>query len=227
MKQSYRIIKAEDIITGGFAGIVEKQMVLSPDVWPKAKDRLEISHGLGDFIYLANGYFKPEDGVPMHGHNDVDIVSFIVSGSVGHKGTIGDGTVIHGPGVQVQRAGTGMQHSEFNLEKENSAIYQLWFKPPEKGLNPEYQNYDIPEGNMNTVLGGNTLNTFNSNMHCQIGFLKNGDTVAINEPFIAIISRGVASIDGEEVQEGSLIEGSEASLEAIDNLGLILVTNNQ
>jgi len=107
-KSDLRVIHYDDLPLGGFAGIVEKRMALNSDQWPDTKDRTDISHGLDDFIYLASGYFKPNEDVPIHPHKDVDIVSIILTGNVGHKGTLGDGTVIHSPGLQVQRAGSGM-----------------------------------------------------------------------------------------------------------------------
>lgn len=219
-----RIIDKDKLPLGGFAGIVETRMVLSPKLWPQAKLNNQVSHGLGDFIYLAYGYFKPGEGVPIHPHNDVDIVSFITSGSVGHKGTLGDGTVINGPGVQVQRAGTGMQHSEFSVNETEAGIVQIWFLPPKNGLTPAYQDFAINEGGMTTVLGGQNDGTFDSKMHCQIGFPEDGKQIDVNKPFIAIITRGTATINGEKVKQGQLIEGELMSLTASKDLGLVLIT---
>ena len=99
-----RVIHIDDIPQGGFAGIVEKRMVISPQLMPDALNRKDISHGFGDFIYLSTGYFKPKDGAPLHPHENVDIVTVVMSGSIAHAGTLGDGTVIHAPAVQVQRS---------------------------------------------------------------------------------------------------------------------------
>ena len=99
-----RIIHYDDLPQGGFAGISEKRMVLNPVLWPHS-DKTIVSAGLGDFIYLAVGEFSPNDGAPIHPHKDVDIVSVVLTGSIGHKGSLGNGTSIHSKGVQVQRAG--------------------------------------------------------------------------------------------------------------------------
>ncbi|WP_218061282.1 pirin family protein [Pseudoalteromonas luteoviolacea] len=138
-----RIIDKQTLPLGGFAGIVETRMAMSPRAWPHARSNSQISHGLDDFIYLAYGHFKPNNGAPIHPHTDVDIVSFITSGSVGHQGSLGDGTVINGPGVQVQRAGTGMQHAEFSVNDEKAGIVQIWFLPPRNGLTPAYQDFKL------------------------------------------------------------------------------------
>ncbi len=83
----------DDVPQGGFAGIVEKQMVISPKLMPGAVNRKDISHGLGDFIYLSSGHFKLHDGAPLHPHDNVDIVTVVLSGSIAHAGTLGDGTM--------------------------------------------------------------------------------------------------------------------------------------
>ncbi|UTW48539.1 pirin family protein [Bacterioplanoides sp. SCSIO 12839] len=223
-----RIIDKASIPEGGFAGIVETRMVMNPELWPQAKANTEISHGFGDYIYTAYGYFKPNDGAPVHPHNDVDIVSFITSGSVGHKGSLGDGTVINGPGVQVQRAGTGMEHSEFSVTDEKAGIVQIWFLPPKTGLTPAYQNYSLTEGEMTTVLGGDESNgAFDNNMTCKIGYLPDGKAINLDEQFVAIITRGTGFANGQEVHEGQLIEGHQLNLTATHQLGLVLITQGK
>lgn len=131
----------------------------------------EISHGFKDFLYLSSGHFKPHQGAPMHPHKDVDIVSVIHQGAVGHNGTLGDGELISAPGVQVQRAGIGMQHSEFSVDDNSAEFTQLWFAPPKNGLTPDYQNFTLKEGELITVLGGQG-SSFDSKMLCKVDFLK-------------------------------------------------------
>ncbi|MCG7586113.1 pirin family protein [Photobacterium sp. OFAV2-7] len=221
--QPLRIIHRNDLPVGGFAGIVETHMVKSPLIWKDAKNRKDISHGLGDFIYLASGYFKPNEGAPLHPHNDVDIVSVILNGAVGHKGSLGDGTVIEGPGVQVQRAGTGMQHAEFSMNNTKAEILQIWFLPPETGLEPAYQNFALKQGELATVLGGNGGESFHSNMVCQVGYIAKGQTVDCEQPFIAMITEGTAKANGVSVQAGDLIEGDSLELKSDDDFGLVLI----
>lgn len=222
-----RIIDKATLPEGGFAGIVETRMAMSPRVWPSAQSNSDISHGLDDFIYLAYGHFKPNDGAPLHPHQDVDIVSLITHGRVGHQGTLGDGTIIEGPGVQVQRAGTGMQHAEFSVDDAKAGIVQLWFLPPKPGLEPAYHNVPLPEDRLTTVLGGADDGTFDSHMHCQIGFLDDHETVEVATPFVAIITRGTAIINGEKVKQGQLIEGQKMTLNAVSELGLVLITKGE
>jgi hypothetical protein len=221
--EAIRIIHRDDLPVGGFAGIVETRMVISPVMSAEVKNNNKISHGLSDFIYLASGHFKPHDGAPLHPHQDVDIVTLVLNGAVGHKGTLGDGTVVEGPGVQVQRAGTGMQHSEFNVKDSNAEFVQLWFLPPEPGLRSAYQNIKLDEHGLTTVLGGHNDDTFHSNMICQVGFLDNDVSTNSSLPFVAMLTKGSATANGVQVKAGDLIEGHGLNLIAHERVGLVLI----
>ncbi len=218
-----RIIKYSDIPQGGFAGIVEKQMVISPKLMPGALNREEISHGLGDFIYLAQGHFKPNDGASLHPHNNVDIVTLVLSGSIKHAGSLGDGTVIQAPGVQVQRCGSGIIHSEVNSGDTKANFVQLWFMPPKQELDPDYQDIKLQEGKLTTVLGGNCANCFDNRMTCKTGSLAAQQNLNLDEPFVALITGGSATANGLTVEEGDLLEGRSLNLQATTELGLVLI----
>jgi len=218
-----RVIHRNDLPLGGFSGIVETKMVMSPLIWPDASQRIDISHGLGDFIYLSSGYFKPNDGAPIHPHQEVDIVTVVIKGAVGHKGTLGEGSVIEGPGVQVQRAGTGMQHSEFSLNNAQADFIQIWFSPPEVGLTPDYQNFQLKEDELTTVLGNKGGDSFHSNMVCRVGFISKDQSIQIDRSFVAMIFQGSATANDMLVKAGDLIEGDELELSSDDEFGLVLI----
>ena len=218
-----RIIHLNDVPQGGFGGIVEKQMVVSPKLAPNASNRKDISHGLGDFIYLATGYFKPHDGASLHPHDNVDIVTVVWNGSIGHEGTLGDGTVIHAPGVQVQRAGTGMRHLEVNTGDGEADFTQIWFLPPERGLSPDYQNISLEDGKLTTVLGGNCSECFDNNMTCEVGFIPPGQSYDCGERFVAFIARGEGLANGVSVAAGDLLEGAWLRIEAETGLQIVVI----
>ena len=218
-----RVVHIEDIPQGGFAGIVEKQMVISPKLMPGALSRKDISHGFGDFIYLSTGHFKPNDGAPLHPHDNVDIVTVVLSESIAHAGTLGDGSVIHVPGVQVQRAGTGMRHSEINPGDSKADFVQIWFLPPEQGLAPDYQNISLEDGKLTTVLGGDCAECFDNNMTCKVGSIPANNLFECNQRFIALITDGNATANGISVSKGDLLEGESLHIEAKSKLGIVLI----
>jgi redox-sensitive bicupin YhaK (pirin superfamily) len=224
MKENrFRVIHLGDIPQGGFAGIVEKQIVISPKLMPGALNRKDISHGFGDFVYLSTGHFKPNDGAPLHPHDNVDIVTIVISGSIAHAGTLGDGTVIHAPSVQVQRAGAGMRHSEINPDAIAAEFVQIWFLPPEQGLSPDYQNISLEDGKLTTVLGAGCAKCFDNNMTCKVGNISANESLSCNQQFIALITEGNATANGLIVSLGDLLEGDSLHIEAISKLGMVLI----
>ncbi len=83
-------------------------------------------------------------GFPMHGHKDMEIVSYVLEGRVEHRDSAGNHGII-GPG-EIQRisAGSGIRHSEFNPSKDEAVhFYQIWLEPNAKGLKPGYEQRDI------------------------------------------------------------------------------------
>ncbi|KHD08953.1 Pirin-like protein [Candidatus Thiomargarita nelsonii] len=222
-KNRLRVVHIDDLPLGGFAGIVEKQMVLSSQLMPGALDRKDISHGFGDFVYLSTGYFKPNDGAPLHPHENVDIVTVVLSGNLAHAGTLGDGSVIHAPAVQVQRAGTGMRHSEINPDDSKADFVQIWFIPPEQGLAPDYQNISLEGGRLTTVLGGDCAECFDNKMTCKVGNIPANNSLECNQQFIALITEGNATANGFSVSKGDLLEGDSLHIEAISKLGMVLI----
>ncbi|NOQ16346.1 MAG: Pirin-like protein [Methyloprofundus sp.] len=223
MKNDMRVIHVSDLPLGGFAGIVEKQMVISPKLKKSASSRSDISLGLGSFIYLATGHFKPNDGAPLHSHDNVDIVTVVLSGSVKHAGTLGDGSVVSAQQVQVQRAGEGMMHSEVNPNNDHTDFVQIWFLPPEQNLTPDYQNIILQENELITVLGGGDPLRFANKMTCKVGSLAMSEQLDCEQAYVVLITDGTAIANGTEVTKGDLLEGEGLHLEAMSKLGLVLI----
>jgi quercetin 2,3-dioxygenase len=89
---------------------------------------------------------QPGQGFGMHGHRDMEIVTYVLDGALEHKDSMGNGSVLRAGELQRMTAGTGVRHSEFNpSDTEGVHLYQIWLLPQRKGLEPGYEELAVGE----------------------------------------------------------------------------------
>lgn len=109
--------------------------------------------GLSVLRVINDDIVQPGRGFDTHGHRDMEIISYVVSGAVEHKDNQGNKTHIPAGDVQRMSAGTGIMHSEYNpSETEDVNFLQIWVLPAKKGLPPSYEQKTIEQQTQLTPL---------------------------------------------------------------------------
>ena len=99
-----------------------------------------------------------KSGFPPHPHNDMEIVTFVRTGAITHKDSLGNQGRTAAGDVQVMSAGTGITHAEYNLEEETTTLFQIWIIPDRRGEQPSWGQREFPkaarEGGFEIVASG-------------------------------------------------------------------------
>ena len=156
----------------------------------------------------------PTHGFPMHGHRDMEIITYILSGELEHRDSMGNGSVIRPGDVQRMTAGKGVRHSEFNPSRTEAChLLQIWIIPNARDLTPGYEQKVFVDterkGKLRLIVsadGGDGSVTINQDARVYASLLDKGESVThqIDERRHGWLqlARGTISLNGETLQAG-------------------------
>ncbi len=96
--------------------------------------------GWGPLLVWNDDRIAPKTGFGMHGHRDMEIITILRRGAITHTDNFGHRGRIPTGEIQVMSAGTGIRHSEWNEEPEETGLFQIWITPRSAGLKPRWEN---------------------------------------------------------------------------------------
>ena len=88
----------------------------------------------------------PRSGFPPHPHHDMEIITYVREGAITHQDSLGNKGRTEAGDVQVMSAGSGITHSEYNLEDVTTRIFQIWIMPEQRGGEPSWGTRPFPKG---------------------------------------------------------------------------------
>lgn len=175
--------------------------------------------GFGALRVINDDLIKAGAGFDTHPHKDMEIITYVRSGAITHQDSRGNrGRTVAGD-VQVMSAGTGIFHSEYNLESEDTRIFQIWIEPKRLGVEPRWDSKAFPRKPAVDALpllaagDGTAPLTINQNARLFGGKLEQG-TRLIHHPVAQtymLVSQGDVSLNGYILREG---DGAEITGEA-------------
>lgn len=180
--------------------------------------------GWGNLRVINEDRIAPGTGFGSHGHRDMEIISYVLSGSLAHKDNIGNGTVIPPGDVQRMSAGRGVVHSEFNHEQDNlTHFFQIWIEPKQRGITPGYEQKTFPEQDKRGALrlvaspdGAQGSVTIHADASLYAGLFTGNEaaTLALSpkrKAYVHVVS-GSLNVNGQKLQAGDAAKLSEEQL---------------
>jgi quercetin 2,3-dioxygenase len=133
--------------------------------WLKAKhhfsfadyyDPNKVSHG--SLRVWNDDEIEPDTGFPAHPHANMEIITYVREGAITHQDSLGNKGRTEAGDVQVMSAGSGIRHSEYNLEPTKTKIFQIWIQPTTRGGQPTWGSKPFPKadrsGKLVTIASG-------------------------------------------------------------------------
>ncbi|HEX8412405.1 MAG TPA: pirin family protein [Sphingomicrobium sp.] len=177
-----------------------------------------------------------KSGFPPHPHRDMEIVTYVRTGAITHKDSLGNQGRTGAGDVQVMSAGTGVTHAEYNLESEATTLFQIWIETDRPGAPPSWGAMPFPkesrEGAFQLLASGDADDgslTINADARILGATVRAGEIIELQtDParHLYLVPSGRVLINGTtaNARDGVAVNGETAlRIEAVDDAELVLV----
>ena len=174
--------------------------------------------GFGNLRVINEDRIAAGKGFGTHGHRDMEIISYVLSGELAHKDSMGNVKGIPPGDVQRMSAGTGVQHSEFNhAEGQTTHFLQIWIEPNVTGIPPSYEQKSFPDSDKRGALrlvaspgGAQDSVTIHADARVYAGLFDGEETVdmALNpqrKTYVHLV-RGELQANGQALKAGDALQ---------------------
>lgn len=164
---------------------------------------------------------QPGRGFGTHPHRDMEIISYVLSGALEHRDSMGNGSIIRPGDVQRMSAGTGVTHSEFNASSTELVHFlQIWLLPARRGLPPSYEQKSFSEEELQGCFrrvaspdGAEGSVTIHTDASLYVGRFDHGESATFDlspERFAWVhVARGVVEVQGHQLTAGDALALAE------------------
>jgi len=170
--------------------------------------------GFSELLVINEDRVIPAGGFPTHSHQDMEIITYVLSGSLEHKDSIGNTSIIYPGDTQRMSAGKGITHSEFNSSDEDPVHFlQIWIQPNVKGIDASYEQKHVPaekkQGSLKLIAsaeGGNDSVKIHQDVKLYASILNETDnidyTISPNRNIYIHIAKGDVTLNDFALSEG-------------------------
>jgi redox-sensitive bicupin YhaK (pirin superfamily) len=177
-----------------------------------------------------------KSGFPPHPHRDMEIITYVRTGAITHQDSMGNKGRTAAGDVQVMSAGTGVTHAEYNLEDEETTLFQIWVETDKPGADPGWGAMPFPKedraGSFQLLASGNPDDgalSINADAGVLGATLKKGATIGYEtgeSRHVYLVPSGKVRVNGVEAnaRDGVAITGeAQITIEADEDVELVLV----
>lgn len=213
--------------------------------WLKAKHHFAVDisgnpahRPLGSLVVWNDDEIAPKSGFPLHGHRNIEIITYVRQGVVAHEDDLGSRGRLEAGDVQVMSAGTGIRHTEYNPGDVPLKIFQIWIVPRELGGMPRWATKPFPKADRSGKLvalasglpGDDDALPIRADGRVLGATLRAGESVSyalgdFRNAYMAL-AFGLVTVNGERVgpRDGvAITKESSLQIVAVEDTELVLV----